>query len=308
MVGKHACYRVLLAALILASLLLLASFSIVVAQGLEEEQTFTLEEETLVEINEVGDAHITDTLTYDPAWFDEYSYIFEENPNLLSRRYRSDSNVGEVENFDVDIDTSESTITVSFDTPGYAYNMGETWDIYGYGSYESYGEDEDQVELGASWILTNEFTLFESFPLEETVIIDLPQGASDTSFDKGTGTIKYKLPYMAKSQGILAGNKTVFTIVFALVMALSLFLFLFAITRKPAPAVAATAPSVIPGPAMGTTPPPSDTSAVEKAGEAEVSREVQTEIPAGPKFCKRCGKPRSSPESKFCKNCGAPFE
>jgi hypothetical protein len=282
----HVGYRVPLVATLLISLLLLAFSSSVWAQGLEDEY-LTLEEEVLIEIDEVGDAHITDTITYDPAWFEEYGYIFEENPNLLSRRYRSDSNVGEVENFDVDIDDRSSTITISFDTPGYAYNMGDTWHIYGYGDYEAQAEDEDQVELGASWILTSEFTLFESMPLEEKVIIDLPEGTAEADFVAEKGAIEYELPYKAEGQGVLAGNKTLFIIIFALIMALSLFLFLFAVTRKAA---------------MRATP----VMAAPQTPGAYAGAPIET--PKVPRFCKRCGQPRTDPESKFCKKCGAPFE
>jgi hypothetical protein len=297
MVRKVARGWKLLPVIVLASLLLLL-IPTAGAQGLGEEQSFTLQEEYRIEVNDVGDAHITDTITYDAAWFDEYGYLFEENPNLLSRRYRSDSNVGEVENFDTDIDSRDATITVFFDTPGLAYNSGDKWNIYGYGNYESSSEDQDEVVLEASWVLTNEFTLFESMPLDEKVVIDLPDGTKNADFDKGTGTIEYELPYVSKGGGVLADNKTVFTIVFALVMALSLLLFIYVFTRKTgAPVLAATAAAVTPGVEAGVPP----VAVAAPPGAPPVA-------PAGPKFCKRCGHPRSTPEERFCRNCGAPFE
>lgn len=331
MVKRKFLLAMTVAAAILA-LFLPALLPRVMAQGWQEEQSFTLDEETRIKIDEVGDAHITDTVAYDSAWFDEYGYIFEENPNLLSRRYRSDSNVGEVENFDADIDRRMSTVTISFDTPGYAYNMGEGWEIYGYKNYELVSKTREKVELEASWVLTNEFTLFESMPLQETVIFELPPGVTDSGFDKGTGTVSFQLPYVEeKKGGLLAQNKTPFTIIFALLMALSLLLFLFAVTRKAAvPVPAAIPPLGMPGPTAGAppttpfpaaaqpaVPPEAGAGAPPTPPEPPVAEPLQPPVTSEgtapetqppPRFCKRCGQPRSDLHTKFCKNCGAPFE
>ena len=111
---------------IIAVVFLLA-VPLLLAQGISDGTAYTMQEEYLIEINDVGDAKITDTITYEEAWFEEYGSLFEENPNLLSRRYREDNDVGEVENFEADIDQGEGTITITFDTPGLAYNMGANW-------------------------------------------------------------------------------------------------------------------------------------------------------------------------------------
>jgi hypothetical protein len=308
MVGKIQRSSFLLS-LVAVLLLVLAFVPTAGAQGLENEEAAPLQEEYRMEINDVGDAHITDTLAYDPVWFDEYGYIFEENPNLLTRRYRADSNVGEVENFNVDVDSNNSTITVSFDTPGLAYNFGDGWDIYGYGSYSAVSENTDMVTLQASWVLSNEFTLFETMPLDETVIIDLPVGTTEASFDEGKGTVTYGLPYEAEGAGVLADNKTVFLFVFALIMALSLLLLAFALTRPtsapPAAAAVGVVPPVTPGaPTTGVPPyppaPPPVAPPETSAGPGEA--------PSEQKFCKQCGKPRSKPDQHFCSDCGTPFE
>jgi type II secretory pathway pseudopilin PulG len=323
MVGRNSGLRILLGIIIVALFLaILAPWAM--AQGLQEEQSWTLEEQTRVEINDVGDAHIVDTLTYDPTWFDQYSYIFEENPNLLSRRYRSDTNVGEVENLNTDINNSKSTVTVTFDTPGLAYNMGDNWDIYGYSNYQLSSKDQNEVVLEDSWVLNNEYTLFDDIPVDNTVTFDLPGNATNANLDKGTGTVKYDLPYTkGQKQGFLAENKTLFTIVFALLMILSLLLFLYAITRKttvamvpagivgPAPGAPMGVPPQAPGVAAGPPPPTPPTPEVtvgEQPTAPGISSEPSAETPVGPKFCKQCGEARTSPDSKFCKNCGAPFE
>lgn len=288
MVGTRRISRGIIACAVLASAFAFAAPA-VLAQGFGDENLYTMQEEYLVEIDDVGDARITDTITYDEAWFEEFGYLFEENPNLLSRRYREDTDVGEVENFDVDIDQDGGTITLTFDAPGYAYNLGD-WVVYGYRGYDVVGEDEGRIELAAAFEgVNNEFTLFETMDLEEKVIFDLPAGATNAAFNPSDGSVTYGLAYVAKKAGgdVLADNKTVFLIVFALIMAASLFLFVFAMTRKGAGAPAA---AVIPAPeayaAAPEGPPPHD---------ADV-----------PMFCKKCGHPKGSPDERFCRKCGNP--
>jgi len=252
------------------------------AQEIGEESDYSMQEEYRIELSDTGDAHITDTITYDPAWFEEFGYLFEENPNLLSRRYRADSNMGEVENFDVDIDSGDATVTVTFDTPGLAYNLSDGWTVFGYADYEIVDEGDDEVVLQAAWTVTSEFSLFEPMGLEEEVIIDLPDGAQNGDYDEATGAIEYDLAYAAEGEGVLAANQTLFTIIFAVVMALSLILLLYLFTRR------------------GQTPVP-----VEAAVAGPQAVEPGVEAVTKPKFCKKCGYPRASEEERFCRKCGA---
>jgi hypothetical protein len=283
-------------------LLMPLSVHLALAQGVGEEGDYSISEEYLIEIYATGDAHITDTLTYDPTWFDQYSYIFEENPNLLTRRYRADSNVGEVEDFDVDIDTRDATITVTFDTPGLAYNLAGGWTVFGYGNYQLDSEGNDEVVLQSDWTVTNEFSLFEPMSLQEQVIIDLPEGAQNAGYDEATGAIEYDLAYDTGGGGVLAENKTLFIILFAVIMALSLILLLYVFTRKASePAAMETVPTgappaAAPLPPMASQPQTAQPQAGASAGETA----------ATPKFCKKCGHPRGSEEEKFCRKCGAP--
>jgi len=295
--------RKILPVLCLVAIFLFVS-PVVLAQGIGDSTTYTMQEEYRIEINDVGDGKITDTITYDEAWFEEYGSLFEENPNLLSRRYREDSDVGEVENFEADIDRGDGTITITFDTPGLAYNMGDNWSVYGYGNYEVADESDDEVVLEAAWEgVNNEFTLFENMNLEEQVIIDLPDGSTNASFDTSTGAIEYELAYVAKegSGGVLADNKTLFTIIFALVIILSLILLLYVFTRETeAPAAVAAVTTAMPAPAAPQAPPEAAGAAQATAGDATAE--------AAPRFCKKCGHPKGKPDERFCRNCGATHE
>jgi hypothetical protein len=261
------------------------------AQEIGEEGDYSMSEEYRIELSETGDAHITDTITYDPTWFEEFGYIFDENPNLLSRRYRADSNVGEVENFDVDIDSGDATVTVTFDTPGLAYLLSDGWTVYGYGDYGLVDEGDDEIVLQADWTVTNEYSLFEPMSLEEEVVIDLPDGAQNGDYDEGTGAVTYDLAYAVKSEGVLAENKTLFTIIFAVIMALSLILLLYLFTRREQAPAVVEAGAAAPGAAQAASP--------------EAAAAAGSETAAKPKFCKKCGYPRASDEERFCRKCGA---
>ena len=302
----------------LAAFLLLATPAAAQEEGQEiDEYYFTVSEEYNVVLNDVGDAAITDQVTYDPDWFYEFGYVFEEYPNLLSRRFRADTTVGELENFDVQVDSAASTITVTFDAPGLVYNLGDEWVLFGYPEYEVSSVDDDQVVLTGSWLVTGEYTLFEELGWEDTVIVDLPEGATGARYDEGDGGIYYQLEYTGEtaSAGFLEENKTTMLIVFAVLMGLSLLLFILVVTRKekepPAqPAVAQAAPPPVP-PAPAQTPPPSAPPAAQPPPPS-APPEAQAAPPevqeAAPTFCKKCGKPTIKEGASFCKNCGTPFE
>lgn len=314
-------------AFLLALLLLAAPAA---AQEIEEYD-FTVQEEYRIEIDETGDAAITDQVTYDPDWFYEFGYLFDEYPNLLSRRFRADTNVGELENFEVNVDANASTITVSFDAPGLVYNLGDEWVLFGYAGYQVEDVDDERVELSGSWWVTSEYTLFEQLPWEDKVIIEMPEGASEVSYDESDGAIHYQLPYTGEivSVGFLEENKTIMLIVFGVLMGLSLLLFIMVATRREKerpvqPAVAQAAPPTVPpaavqappsAPPTAAQPPPTAQAAAPTGAPptAQAAPPTQQAAPpeeqeAAPKFCKKCGQPTRKEGASFCKNCGTPFD
>lgn len=299
------------------------------AQNLGEGESYSLSEDYRIELSELGDGHITDTISYDPDWFAAYGNLFQENPKLLSRRFRADTNLGEIENFDVRISHSKSTVTVSFDAPGLAYLLDDGWHLFGYGGYQVVDEGNDRMVLEASWVLNNEFTLFEEMPLEETVTIVLPEGARNAEWDEKTGAVKYELPEIVPAGGgFLYRHKALFTVIFSLLAALGLLLFLFASTRKarePVPAAAATPPLAAPappgapplpgtpsppGPPVVTPPPEEHTSPfpAPPAQEKPPAPPSSQEKPPAPAFCAKCGYPRSGEDALYCRRCGARYE
>jgi hypothetical protein len=278
----------------------------------------------------VGDAAITDQVSYDPDWFYEFGYVFEEYPNLLSRRFRADTNVGELENFDVQVNAESSAITVTFDAPGIVYNLGDEWVLFGYPDYEVSSVGDDQVVLTGSWLVTGEYTLFEELGWEDTVIIDLPEGATGARYDDSDGAIYYQLAYTGEtaSAGFLEDNKTIMLIVFGVLMGLSLLLFIMVVLRKekepPAqPALAQAAPPTVPPAATQAPPPSAPPTAAQPPPPSAPPTAAQPPPPsapptaqaappeaqaAAPTFCKKCGKPTIKEGASFCKNCGTPFD
>lgn len=270
------------------------------AQEWGEEESYLVQEEYRVQLNKVGDGHITDTLEYDPRWFEENVDIFEENPNLLSRRYRSDTNTGETENFDVDIDRRNSAIVISFDTPGLAYKLSDGWHLFGFGDYQLVEESDERVVLEAQWTFNGEFTLFQDMSLEEKVIVELPEGASGAEFDEDTGAVRYDLPApVSRAGNLLSRNRAAFAPLFAALSLLALAFLLFSLTRKAqrAPATAGAA-----------SPPDSSPSRpVPTPQQTGLSDEVR-EAPEAVRYCRKCGHPRARPEERYCRCCGAAFE
>ena len=333
--NKRLCHWITITALVLVAFLLLATPAAAQEEGQEiDEYYFTVSEEYNVVLNDVGDAAITDQVSYDPDWFYEFGYVFDEYPNLLSRRFRADTNIGELENFDVQVDAAASAITVTFDAPGLVYNLGDEWVLFGYPGYQVSSVDDDQVVLTGSWLVTGEYTLFEELGWEDTITIDLPDGATDARYEEGDGAIYYQLAYTGEtaSVGFLEKNKTIMLIVFAVLMGLTLLLFIMVVTRKekepPAqPAVAQAAPPQVP-PAATQAPPPSapptatqPPSAPPSAAQPPPSTPPTQAAPpppeqaapaeeqeAAPTFCKKCGKPTIKEGASFCKNCGTPFD
>jgi len=299
-------------------------------QGIEAASTI-LDEEYKVEINNVGEAHITDVLKYDRSWFNSNSFVFEKYPFLLSRRYRDENNVRELKNFNSNVDKTNYTITLTFDMPGDAYNKGDSWVIYGYPDKPKF-ENQGQFVFESEGTLNSEFTLWSDMHINNTTIIVPPPEATNARYDQGQKGVSYELHYVAAgtSSNPLATNKALFIVLFVILMLASLGGAGFFLTRKvgvaPAVAGAPFAPGVptVPegmAPAPITTPttapptPPTVAPAAMVATQA-MAPQVPTEEPSAPeeaaateeesgsKFCKFCGSHLKHAGAKFCSGCG----
>ncbi len=290
------------------------------AQGIESTSTI-LDEEFTIELNNVGDAHVTDTFKYDRAWFNSYGYVFEDYPFLLSRRYKDESGLRELTDFSANVDRANYTITVTFDVPGEAYNEGNYWRVLGY-PYKPKFENEGQFIFENEWTQNNEFTLWSDMQINYTGYFLAPPGATNLRWNEAKKQLEYDLPYTTvASSNPLASNRALFIALFAILMIASLAGAILFMTRKAIVPAAAGAPftgmpaaseNVTP-PAMPMTPgaPPSPPT-IEPA-EAEVTQpptpaasEPAPETPAekGSNFCKFCGGQLKHAGAKFCSSCG----
>ncbi len=274
---------------IISSIMLLSLSGGSLAQGVDYDSDFTIEESYTIELTPTGDAHIIDELSYDDYYFEDYSSVFDEYPNLLSRRYRGDTDVGEIENFDVKVNDKKSTVTITFDSPGFAYNMGTNWAVYGF-SYEPSKTRDTEMVFEGEGSMNNEFTLFEDIPFTITTTVKFPEGATDPKYDTKDTAVTYVLPYEESGNGnFLQNNKSIFVPIFIVLILLSLLLLLYVILNSRRVDVADTAPLPFsPSPPASEEPP---------AKQAAVRR-----------FCKNCGKVLSEGDRAFCSNCGKPLD
>lgn len=274
---------------LVSSILLLSLLGVAVPQGVEYESDFTIKESYTIELTPTGDAHIVDELSYDEYYFEDYSSVFDEYPNLLSRRYRGDTDVGEIENFDVKVNDKKASVTITFDSPGFAYNMGTNWAIYGF-SYEPSKTRDTEMVFEGEGTMNNEFTLFEDIPYTITTTVKFPEGATDPKFDTGDTAVTYVLPYEESGAGnLLQNNKSIFIPIFIVLMLLSLLLLLYVILNSRRAAAAEAAPS-----GFSPAPPP--------LPEPEATQTNNR------RFCKKCGKALGEGDRAFCSNCGNPLE
>jgi len=264
----------------------------------QEESKPVIREDYRVTINPVGDARIVDTVKYSA---DDYKIIkkaVKKNPTFLTRRYTTDTDIGEVVDFETDMNDAEHSIVITFDTPGYAYNMKDYWVAYGFPAKpKDKSGREFTFESTADW--NNEFTLFTSLPAQVKTTIELPVGAKKARYDEGEKAIKYQLPATRSLMGFWSENRTTLSIIFGLLTLVCAGLLAFVYTRKPKVKPAYTVaytPVVTP-----TVVPPGPTPAARVTPSAPAAQAAPEK--EKPVACKNCGA-EMAPGKKFCTHCG----
>ena len=250
----------------------------VAAQDKEQKREVTINEEYTVTVDEVGDAHIEDVLKYSAEDFKTMKKVARENPTLFSRRYRDESNTGEVVNFKTSLKNSDNSIMITFETPGYSYNMKDYWVAYGFGDKPKKTGAKGVTFEGESDV-NSEFTLFTSQLMHTKSVIELPASATNVRYDEEAKAVKYDMPAAHSSLGFLSENKGWLSVLFgmlALVFALLLVLVWTREPREPVPAVRKQPPASV-------TAPPTST---------------------GPRHCPQCGAGVRRGK-KFCHHCGS---
>ena len=303
-------------AVILAALLC-AVLALSVLALAQQDAEPTIEEKYEATLNDVGDAHIVDTVEYVSP--DDYAVIESlvgENPQYLSRVYTDNTRIGEADNFKAELDESSNSVILTFDTPGYAYNMKEYWMVPGFPS-EAKRSSGNKYEVEERYVWNNEFTAFTDQVVDTTTVIVFPGEATDISYDSQDKVMKYSMPPAGTELGFWSENRSLLLIIFGACTLLFLLLFIVVVTRRTAskPAAATPAPGGITAaptpPAAGVAPasPPVSAGPAKAApsqpAQASPREYARTATPeTAERQCGNCGA-KIPPGKKFCTKCGA---
>jgi hypothetical protein len=304
--------------------LLIVGFLFVAGAAAAQEQGEgpTIVEEYRITLNDVGDARIEDIIEYGDEDFETMQKVVDENPTFLSRKYTSGEDIIEVEDFHAEMNDTDSSVVITFDSPGYAYNMGDHWVLYGYPEEPSM-ESDSKFEFETEGYTNSEFTLFTDQPVRSTTLIEFPEAVSNARYDKGESAIKYDMPAAAAQLGFFSDNRLPLTIVFGGLAVLFLALLVFVLTRETvsrpgAPVPWATdrrAPQGIHAPGTPDTtpagPPPVPTAQEIPETPPPPAGDIRKSKPGGEpgsavRYCKSCG--GEARGEKFCTNCGAELQ
>ena len=267
--------------LVLCAVLLLGGLSRILG---EDKPTIT--EEYKVTVDNVGDGHIVDTITYSKTDFNAVKKDASKNKYFLTRRFTTEDNRGEVVHFKTDINSSRHAVVITYVKPGYAYYEDSGFVIYGVDTKPKKKADGTFTYEERSTV-NSEFTLFTDQVFLTKSAIQLPQSAKNARYESSDKSIRYEMPPASAQLGFLSDNKITMSVVLGICTLLFLGLLGFVLTRKPVEQTAvAFAPPVQVAPSSvppAATPP---APAREKTG-----------------FCRNCGHPLA-PGKAFCINCG----
>jgi hypothetical protein len=276
--------------LLFATILSLAALVLLAGDAWAAENVtvthYEVQETLTMTVNELGDAHYTDVLKYDAAFFKTASIDLDRYPMLLSRRYERQAAVSEIQNFKATLDRENATVTLTFDKPGFAYNMGDSWMVPFFPEGPKFEIDGARVFEQESTV-NNEFTLWQDAAFKTTTHLELPAAATSVRWDETDQAMLYDLAYVppAPPGNALQRNRTASVVVFSLLIVASLGIAALVYRRArgaTTPAAASLVPVSVPVlPEQGAS-----------AANAQASH-----------FCGSCGA-GLPPDDKFCPHCG----
>lgn len=284
-------------AVFIACVLAFIGFGIVVHAQDEEP---TIEEEYAVELNNVGDGRIVDTIRYSKEDYKVIKETADENKGFLTRRYSAVDFTGEIVDFKTKFDDENESVVISYNMPGYAYNSEGVWTIYGFPEEPDKSDDLIYTTTETSTI-NSEFTLFTDQLIETTSTIKLPEDAKDIEYDSNEQALKYETVPADEMLGFWRENRTLLLVIFGILLALSLGLLVFVITRKSRLAEDTAVASDLPA-ASSRIPAQQSQTAVPQPSPAAPAPDNTTgktavycpvcgnKVPSGKHFCTHCGK------------------
>ncbi len=303
MVKRKNAFRIFIAAALVIT-------AVVLAAGLclaQEEEAPTINEEYRVIINEVGDGHIVDTITYQKDDYAEIKKVEKDNRGFLTRRFTTVDNTGELVDFKTDLDDAKRSVVLTYDKPGFVYNEKGRFAVYGLPEKPK-DEDGKVFTFEEKSTINSEFTLFTDQVILTRTVIELPGSASNARYDAEESAVLYDMPPASAQMGFFSENKTLLSIVFA-VMTLAFGTGLVLVIRRkpeaPTAGVAAPAPEPVPATlaSAAVQAPPETTGPAAAAAPAPEPAPAAEQPPKAKKFCRKCGA-RVKPGRKFCTKCG----
>jgi hypothetical protein len=262
--------------IIIAALAVLSLLVAAVSCLAEDKPTVT--EKYEVTIDEVGDGHVTDTITYSKDDFETMKKVESKKRGFLTRRYTNEDTTGEIVDFNTDMNDKTHSVVITYDKPGMAYSTKGDFVLYAFDSKPKPGSSGRTFTLEETSTVNSEFTLFTDQVFKTTSVITLPASAAKAHYVSEDKALQYTMPAAKAMYGFWSDQKVLLSAIFALLTIVFAALLGFVWTRKPAEAVAAP------------------------DQQAQPPAPVQPET--GHKFCEHCGG-RITSDKSFCTNCGA---
>jgi hypothetical protein len=281
---------VIVSALVVLSVLL-AAFSCLA----EDKPTVT--EKYVVTINDVGDGHVVDTITYSKDDYATLKKVQSKKRGFLTRRYTNEDTTGEIVDFKTDMKDQTRSVVITYEKPGMAYSTKGDFVLYAFDTKPKQGASGRTFTLEETSTVNSEFTLFTDQVFKTTSEITLPASARNAHYVSEDKALQYEMPAAKTLFGFWSDQKWLLAVIFGLLTVLFAALLVFVWTRKPVAAEASGAgAAAVPPPVQTVTPP---------VQQAQPPAPAQAET--GHKFCKHCGS-KTAAGRGFCTKCGTKIE
>jgi len=197
----------------------------------------TVTETYSVAINNVGDAHVTDTIKYSKDDYAAIKKVASKKRSFLTRRFTDEDSTGELFDFNTDMMDDTNSVVITYDKPGMAYSTKGDFILYGYSSKPT-STAKGKFTFEDTSTVNSEFTLFTDQTFKTTTEVTLPASAAKAHWDSQDSALKYSMGPATATYGFWSDQKLLFTAIFAVLFLLFAGLLFFVYMRKPVEAVA----------------------------------------------------------------------
>ncbi|MHB8893840.1 MAG: zinc ribbon domain-containing protein [Candidatus Geothermincolia bacterium] len=278
------------AAFVIAVLLTLVLAALCLAQ---EEEKPTVTETYQVSINDVGDAHVVDTIKYSKDDYAAIKKVENKKRGFLTRRFTDEDSTGELVDFNTDLNDSTNSVVITYDKPGTAYSTKGDFVYYGGFSTKPKENPGNKFTSEETSTINSEFTLFSDQVFKTTTEVTLPRSATGITYDAEDKALKYQMPAARTLYGFWSEQKVALSVVFGLLTLVFAGMLGFVATRKTSDVVEVSAQgaavSPAPGPVTGSTAPFAAPPGEKQDAEHRFCEHCGGKLAAGKNFCTNCG-------------------